>query len=331
MAYQRAEGSINRMSRNWHDYLVISNCKTLKTMKKSRFLLLVGFFAATSLVKAQDYTFRVLANKGANEIKSGDGWQPVKTGASLKMGDELKVTENASIGLVHSSGKPLEVKKANTYKVADLAAQMAGGSSVLNKYTDFILSSNSAEAKKNRLSATGAVHRGAESIEVYLPGNQYSSIYNNILYVNWDKMEKGPFIVTFLNMFDDVLLKMETPESSVHVDLSDPKFAGETAILVEVQSKTTGKKSPERNLVKKQSPGEREKIKEPYTEISKELAEETALNKVVMASFFEQNKLFIDAITAYEEAIKLAPDNPTYQEYYEEFLLRNKLKKALKP
>lgn len=291
--------------------------------------MLVSFFAASALVNAQDYTFRVLANKGANEIKSGDGWQPVKTGASLKLGDELRVTENASIGLVHSSGKPLEVKKANTYKVADLAAQMTGGSSVLNKYTDFILSSNSAEAKKNRLSATGAVHRGL-GIKVFLPNNQYASVFNNVVYVNWDKAEKGPYTVTFLNMFDDVLLKVETPENSVHVDLADPKFAGETAILVEVQSKATGTKSEERYLIKRLSPGEREKITAPYTEISKELADETALNKVVLASFFEQNKLLIDAITAYEEAIKLAPDDLTYKDYYEEFLLRNKLK-LIKP
>ncbi len=294
-------------------------------MKKGRFLLLVGFFAINSFAYAQDYTFRVLANKGANEIKSGDGWQPVKTGASLKLGDELRVTENASIGLVHSSGKPLEVKKANTYKVADLASQISGGSSVLNKYTDFILSSNSAEAKKNRLSATGAVHRGL-GIKVYLPNNQYASVFNNIVYVNWDKAEKGPFTVSFLNMFDDVLLKVETPENSVSIDLNDPKFAGETAILVEIQSKSTGTKSDERYLIKKLSPGEHEKINVAYTDVMKELKDETAFNKLFLAGFYEQNKLLIDAITSYEQAMKLAPDDPSYKDYYEEFLLRNKLK-----
>jgi hypothetical protein len=298
-------------------------------MKKGRFLVLVSFFVATSVAYSQDYTFRVLANKGANEIKSGDGWQPVKTGASLKLGDELRVTENASIGLVHSSGKPLEVKKANTYKVADLAAQMNGGTSVLNKYTDFILSSNSAEAKKNRLSATGAVSRGM-GIVGFLPAHQYAGVFNNVVYVNWDNSEKGPFTVTFFNMFDDVLLKVETPENKVSVDLNDPKLAGETAILVEIQSKSTGVKSKDKYLMKRLSVGEREKVNKSYAEVIKELSEETALNKVVLASFYEQNKLLIDAITAYEQAIKLAPDNSTYQEYYEEFLFRNKIKEVTK-
>jgi cytochrome c-type biogenesis protein CcmH/NrfG len=50
-----------------------------------------------------------------------------------------------------------------------------------------------------------------------------------------------------------------------------------------------------------------------------------------MAGFYEENKLFVDAIGAYEEAIKLAPDVPTYKEAYEEYLLRNKLKKPVEP
>src|SRR6218665_3094361 len=127
----------------------------LKTMKKGRILILAGLFIANTAVFAQtgqDYAFKVLANKGANEVKTGNAWAAVKTGASLKKEDELKVTENSYLGLVHASGKPMELKQAGTYKVADLAAKMNGGSSVLTKYTDFILSSNSAEAKKNRLS-----------------------------------------------------------------------------------------------------------------------------------------------------------------------------------
>jgi hypothetical protein len=36
--------------------------------------------------------------------------------------------------------------------------------------------------------------------------------------------------------------------------------------------------------------------------------------------------LVIDAIACYEQAIKMDPENPTYTEAYEEFLLRNRLK-----
>ncbi len=48
---------------------------------------------------AQDYAFKVLANKGANEVKSGSEWAPIKTGASLKNDDELKLSPNSYMGL----------------------------------------------------------------------------------------------------------------------------------------------------------------------------------------------------------------------------------------
>ena len=69
-------------------------------------------------------------------------------------------------------------------------------------------------------------------------------------------------------------------------------------------------------------------LKKALAEITGEVKEETALNEFIMAGFYEENKLFIDAITAYEKAIKLAPDVASYKEAYEEFLLRNKFKDA---
>jgi len=65
---------------------------------KSRTLFGIGFFFLTISGYSQEYAFKVLANKGANEYKSGDSWQALKTGASLKAGDELKVTEMRTSG-----------------------------------------------------------------------------------------------------------------------------------------------------------------------------------------------------------------------------------------
>ena len=295
-------------------------------MKNSKLILVFGLVLIGSFAFGQDYAFKVLANKGANEVKSGDAWLPVKTGASLKSGDELKVSENSYLGLVHATGKPMELKQAGSFKVADLAAKVSGGTSVLNKYTDFILSSNSAEAKKNRLSATGAVHRGLEDIKVFLPQNQYSGIYNNTAIINWEAKGGGPYVITLKNMFDDELMKVETPETALEIRLDDPKFANESAILVEVTSKADKNSKSEQHLIKKLAPVEHERVKKALSEITGEIKEATALNEFIMAGFYEENKLFIDAITAYEKAIKMAPDVATYKEAYEEFLLRNKFK-----
>lgn len=291
------------------------------------------FFALSTLacsVFGQDYTFKVLANKGSNEVKSGETWQPLKTGASLRETDEIKLADNAYIGLVHKSGSPLEVKKAGNHTVKELAQSMKNGSSVLNKYTDFILSSNSAEAKKNRLNATGAVHRATESAALTLvfPDKNKPEVFNTTAVVNWeDAKSSGPYVVSILNLFEEEIMKIETPEKSVKLDLADPRLAGEANLLVEVYSKADKKVASKQHMIKKMSAAEKENIKKSLGEIIGEVTEPTALNKLLLAGFYEDKNLIIDAITAYEEAIQLAPDVPTFKEAYDEFLLRQNLKK----
>ena len=300
-------------------------------MKNRTLVMVLALAVIASVAVAQPaYTFKVLANKGANEVKTGDSWQPLKTGASLKETDEIKLGENSYVGLIHSTGKPKEIKTAGIHKISALAGQMKGGASVLNKYADFILSSNSAEAKKNRLSATGAVHRAGsmEDIIVYLPENQHSSIYNTVAVVNWESKSgnKGPFLVTVQNMFGDDMIVKETPEATYTLDLNDPKLTNEQHFLIQIRNKADNKLISAQHLIKKVQTAELQKIKTLLAEFVGEMTEETALNKFIMAGFYEDNQLFIDAITAYEEAIKMAPDVETYKEAYEEFLLRNRLK-----
>ena len=297
-------------------------------MKIQKLAILSALLFSASLLSAQDYAFKVLANKGTNEVKTGDAWQTLKTGASLKSGDEVRLGENAYVGLVHSSGKPVEVKEAGVHKVSDLEAKVGTGSSVLSKYTDFILSSNSPDAK-NRLSATGAVHRAIETaaIKLFLPDNQSAGIYSNKAIISWDGSKvAGPYTITLKNMFEDVLTKEETAETSYEVDLNDEKYANENAILIEVSSKADPSQTSSQHLIKKLSAAEQQKVTASLKEIGGQLSEETPLNKLILAGFYEENQLLIDAICSYQQAIKLAPDVPTFKESYDEFLVRNNLK-----
>jgi hypothetical protein len=276
---------------------------------------------------AQTYTFRVLVNKGKNEVKSTTGWAAIKVGASLQATEVLKVSENSYLGLVHVTGKPYEVKKAGNYKVADLAKEVGSGSSVVTKYTDFILSSNSAEAKRNTQVATGAVHRGSDKIKIYLPESQMAIVYGSRITLNWDDSKiKGPYVVTLSSMFGDELAKIETKENTTTVDLSEKGFKNEDNIIVQVLPVSGEISSSEPGLmIKKMSKADRERIKPTISEATGSLKEDTALDKLLLAGAFEQNKLLIDAITAYQDAIKLAPDVDNYKELYKDFLTRNGL------
>ena len=287
-------------------------------------VMVIAFVAMVTTVSAQkDYAFKVLVNKGQNEVKVGDSWQPLKTGSTLKSGDEVKLVNNGYIGLIHAQGKPLELKEAKVYKVRDLETQVGTSQSVLNKYTDFILSSNS--EKKNRLSATGAVHRGGNSTKVFLPKSEVAFVYGDVVILDWErKADEGTYVVKLKSIFGDDLYTTEATTSTVTINLTDAKFASEDNIIVEVYPKSQPDKKPDPPFViKRLSPADKERIKMQLAEIAPDVSDNNALSKLVLAGFFEQNKLLIDAGTAFQQAIQMSPDVDQFKEDYKSFLVRH--------
>jgi hypothetical protein len=179
------------------------------------------------------------------------------------------------------------------------------------------------------LSATGAVHRGLEDIHVFLPEQPHTKILNNKAIVRWESKSghSGPYIVKLNNMFGDELSAMETTEHQVNIDLTDPKLAGEPDVLLKIMIKGDPRSSSRDFIIHKLK--DQTKITELKKELKEfELDEESAFNKIILAGFFEQQRLIIDAIGAYEDAIRMAPEVASYKEAYEEFLIRNRLKEA---
>jgi len=294
-------------------------------MKSIRLALIFTLLVAVGQLNGQNYAFKVLANKGKNELKSGETWQQVKVGSALQSHDELKVAENSYIALLHVTGKPLELKQSGKYKVVDLAAKVTDGPSVLNKYTDFILSTNT--GPKTKLAATGAVSRGDTYIQVHLPKSDV--VYGNKVTISWEEDKEkqlNPYVVVFNSMFGDELYKVETNDRHVIVNLDDNNFVNEDNIIVKVYSKKDKNKESEEYTLKRLSKADKVRIKALLDEVPKDLWEPTALNKFYIGGIFEQNGLLIDATSHFLEAIRLAPDVTDYKDDYDAFLIRHNIK-----
>ncbi len=290
---------------------------------KTRLIVVLAIIFFTLQLHAQSptYTFKVLVSKGKTEIKSASAWQTIKVGASLKATDEVKIAENAYLGLIHTNGKPLEIREAGSFKVSELVSRLGTGTSVLNKYTDFILSSN--QEKTNRLSATGAVHRGAKDVViVYLSGAERAELYGDKLAIQWSSDEvKGPYQVVFTTLLDDELDRFDVTENQLIISLNEHGLKDEYEIMVKVVSKENPGKGSKDYIIKRLRPADREKFTKVIDDVAS-IQEETALSKYYMAGIYEENFLLNDALTAYQEAIKLAPDVALYKEAYTEFLKR---------
>jgi len=164
------------------------------------------------------------------------------------------------------------------------------------------------------------------TVRVLLPDKDHANLYHPTFVIRWKTVDDGTFYqVTLKDLFEDELLKMETAGNSVRVDWRDLKIADTEALLIEVQIKGNGCSKSSPILVRKLSRKERAVIDRLIATQPDVRDEEIALGKFVRALFYEQHYLLIDALTAYEQAIALAPEVPVYRQAYRAFLVRNKM------
>jgi len=303
-------------------------------MKAIYSFLFALIFLASNSVQGQSYLFKVLANKGENQVKTTaeESWKPLKTGSTLNSGDEVKVTNNAYLGLVHTSGKTVELKKAEVIDINELASSLnTNQSSVASKYADFVLNKMTQSGdKQDRLAATGAVTRATDnaSLKVFMPSSV--EVLNPEPIIEWTKLEDAQqptYVVTLKNMFDEVILSKETNKNQIALDLASENLADERLVILNVSVKDdediqsgdygiqrlTGEKSGE--------------IKSEVEKITENNDMESSLTHIMLAGFYEDKNLLVDAGTSYQKAIALSPDVEDFEVMYYDFVERNNLDK----
>ncbi len=288
------------------------------------------FFLSFTVVFGQDYAFKVLGNKGDNEAKAAGGdWVALKIGSTIKEGETVKVGQDSYLGLLHNSGRTLELKDPGEYKVSDLEKKLSSGSaSLASKYADFVLSKMTSSNQGNNMAVTGAVERSADdnSIKVNLPSSV--DLYNPDAIITWNPVQGNPtYDVMLKNMFDEVIMETTVDQPSIKLNFDDPKLKDQRLIIFSVKVKDDDSKQSGEYGIKKLTPDEAQSIKTSLDSLKTEIGDSTALDKIILASFYEENNLLIDAATNYEYAIQMSPGVDDYKNAYKQFLVRNGLSK----
>ncbi len=304
---------------------------TMRKIVSLTVALLVLFMAETVL--AQGYTFRVLANKGQNKVKRANGQTTaLRTGVTLNDGDELITTSGSYVGLLHKSGKTIEIRQPGTRTVTSMAKTVnVGSSSVsarMSKFIDKKMQEKESGSYKARLAATGALKntRGAEDeITVYLSSQNKNQFLEEHVIVSWEPLaDIATYKVEVRNLFDEVVYAAETSETKILLDMASPELANDQNFyIVNVTDKANSDVNSPSVAMKKVTEADAIASLE---ELKNEIPEETPLSKLIYASFYEENGYLADAVTKYEEAIEMAPDIEDFKQLYENFLLINGLK-----
>ncbi|MCB0495825.1 MAG: hypothetical protein KDC79_06795 [Cyclobacteriaceae bacterium] len=306
-------------------------------MTKKLSLIIIGLGLLWQGAFAQDYAFRVLASKGQNMVKKGNSdWQVLKTGAKLNAGEEVKLAANGYLGLVHSSGKTMELKEPSVYNIAKLSSDLGTGTqSIASKYADFVMSKMSPqqieENRKKYASVTGAAERGTEdaSITIFMP--QSVSILNKKATIRWEPYrDDAVYVVNLKNLFEEKIMVVETTDPFYTIDFNNEQIKNaivENLIIVNVSLKDDESIASKNAAIELMTGDDAKTYDVELKNLESNIGEKSSINDLILAEFYEENGLFLDALTSYEDAIKLSPDVEYFQEAYNEFLIRNGLKK----
>jgi hypothetical protein len=302
-------------------------------MMKNKSMLLALVLSLVSVVTyAQDEMFKVLASKGGNKLQTSgtSEWKAVFVGKKLAKGDKITIGENGYLGLAHSkTGKTIELKKAGTYEVSKLAGEVASqNASTTTKYANYLAGEmgktggeDMAKNKYKYMAVTGSVERGS-GVAIIAP--KKVDALNNDLSISWNA-EPGDktYVVEVTNLFGDVVSTTETKETSAVIKLDNKKDKNYvTRVSLKDNANYVGEIS-----IQYPSNDKSVELNKQLAELKAQLSEETALNKMILASFYEDNKLFLEAMQSYEAAVKLQPDVEDFKLAYNQFLERTGLLK----
>lgn len=296
---------------------------------RASFLVVLMISIVTTVV-AQDYTFRVIGSDGENAYKtSSSDWQSVRPGTKMNDGDMLKVADQGFVALVHSNGKTLQLTEPKEYEVTALDAQMGGeDAGIIKKYADYVMSKMTPEEReenrKKYASITGATERSLEDSKIDLFMKPSSPLLEEEAIIRWKEIgENSSYQVTIKDMFDEVIMVSETSDTYFKIDLTDERMKNVPLIIVTVNLK-------DNEEVKTGDYGIQPVMEEDMTtyvadldELKQSLGEDTSINHLILAAFYEEQGLLLDATTNYEYAIKKSPGVSYFQEAYDEFLIRN--------
>ncbi len=286
-------------------------------------------FVSTIAMAQDDIAFKVLFSKGANTLENG---KAILTGTKILKGQSIRMVDGGYLGMIYKTGKSVELKKPGVYAVNDLEKNvLATSASFSKKYADLVMnemtknSEDLTENRKKKMGVTGSVERGIEDgLTLFLPKN--SELLSHFVKIQWlkEKEATNGYVVKVKDMFDEPLKNYETLDTFVTVSVADLDLKQHKSFIVTVEPKLVEGKTAvgEGKLVKVLDGKKADDLHKELKLIKEEAGEESAMSKIILASFCEQNKLYLEAISYYEQAILLEPSVDEYKIAYNNFLER---------
>lgn len=283
------------------------------------------------------FVFRVLANKGTNQVLRGDDGEKIKLrpGLTLMSEDQLIVSSGSYIGLMHNTGRTIEVRTTGTTSINDLETKLANSKrSIADKYATFVMNKMNDHGDdvhanyRHNMKATGAVERAnSTAISAMMPSS--GKILNGETTIRWNSVgENSLYVVTLKNIFDEEIYVGETDKTNMSIDLDDENLSEERLITLSIKVKDDADLFSPEYGIERLSSNELVEIQTSLKNLKSEVSTESPLELLILASFYEENNLILDALKTYEDILEMAPEVEDFKVLYGDFLIKNGLSEA---
>ena len=307
-------------------------------LKRNLFILGISFLTLLSgSAIAQDAVFRVLASKGLCATKSQDAKQTLSVGKKVFKQDVVEIGTGSYLGLMHKSGKTIELKEPGAYPVTALETKLtaSSGSTVSAKYANYVFgqmaNTEGGDIKKNHqqyMAVTGAVMRAlpassASALKAFIPNN--SPILSGQTYnLTWLKNKSTKeYLVTVTDMYNEPVYTATVADTSININFGAiAKLKNESMCLIEIADKSNPRLKTNEISLRIVSGEKSTNVGKEISEFSKDSDPNSALGQLIRANYFEEQELFLDALNAYKLASTREPDVETFRMAYQEALLR---------
>lgn len=304
-------------------------------MKAKNFnIVFIVLFFLTYYAEAQTYTFKVIASSGQSHKNATTDANKLKVGSTLIATDKVVVGKESYLGLSYAKGGSAQISKPGTYTVAEIEkGLLASKKTVSQKFANYVIGevtkAGEVDIHKNPYkyqNVTGSVERGLSDIVVMLPKKTYT--YQNEFTIRWYKIPKNKtYTVKITDFVGDLVKTYETQDTTLTLKWDASEFADRDIIEIKIlpkEEKITfiGKYNIERLVG-----ADLESFKKNLNEFNKQEVGDSkdAFTHLHRAIYFEEKEMYLDALNAYDEALKLEPKNEVIDIAYKQFLIRKNI------
>ncbi len=304
----------------------------MKTMLNYLLGLMIIILSVNSF--AQEDYFSVLAEQGKISLvkTGGRNWKEIQIGSRIFPGEKIRTNKGSYIALVYSEGNTLEINKASVYSFDGLKDKIYKNFKSSNKrFAEYVISEiRKKEDDAGEMKSLGAVVR--EKPNYIAAGIPYSThvIDSNIVFKWYPYSNSKSYIFELYNNNGQMLYMKKLSDTLFNCPLNMFHLNKNEKYEWKVTDYNNNKISSDRNFIMIPAPDKSGAIKDSLKELKETFAgSNSAINKIILASFYQNNQLNIEALKEYKEAVRLAPDVKIYKKMLNSFLLKMKLDRMI--